>query len=81
MTQPAFPDNSGGPAFPVRGGFSENQGNGMSLRDYFAAKALAGLLAADDIDAPDNVPFDQWFAEQSYMHADAMLKAREGGAS
>jgi hypothetical protein len=42
-----------------------------SLRDYFAAKAMQGLLSSD-VNAPLEV-----FAKQSYKVADAMLKARE----
>lgn len=43
---------------------------GMSLRDYFAAKAMQGLIAADD------TIFHHAAAEQGYLHADAMLAAR-----
>ena len=47
---------------------------GMSLRDYFAAKALNGLLASwGEHDVTD---YDE-FAHDAYMAADAMLKARE----
>ena len=57
-------------------------GLGMSLRDYFAAKALQGMLANSSIevrsDSPD--PHDLSLAKASYTIADAMLKAREGGA-
>lgn len=44
---------------------------GMTLRDYFAAKALAGLLVR-------NFPGQsfQKSAEAAYQHADAMLIAR-----
>lgn len=40
--------NDGGPAFPVTFEHSEatSEKPGMSLRDYFAGQALAGLLAA-----------------------------------
>jgi hypothetical protein len=44
---------------------------GMSLRDYFAAKAMQGLLASDVY-----APMDS-FATRAYAIADAMLKARE----
>ena len=44
---------------------------GMTLRDYFAAKAMQGLLSSD-VNAPLEV-----FAKQSYKVADAMLVARE----
>ena len=45
---------------------------GMSLRDYFAAKALQGMLAEPSLKATP-----QEFAERAYMVADAMLKARD----
>ena len=43
---------------------------GMSLRDYFAARALQGLVVSNKGSA-------NYFAESSYALADAMLKARE----
>tara|TARA_R110002126_G_scaffold24313_3_gene84776 strand:+ start:151 stop:348 length:198 start_codon:yes stop_codon:yes gene_type:complete len=60
------------PAFPNEGfnGWG-NPFQGMTLRDYFAAKALQGLLASD-VNAPM-----QSFAIRAYKMADAMLKARE----
>ena len=45
--------------------------SGMTLRDYFAAKAMQGLLASD-VYAPKDK-----FAENAYAMADAMMKARE----
>lgn len=59
----------GGRAFPLE---SVQDGNqfvvwGMSMRDYFAAKALAGMTP-DSADA---------MAARAYERADAMLKARE----
>jgi len=44
---------------------------GMTLRDYFAAKVMQGLLASE-VTAPM-----QEFAIRAYKMADAMLKARE----
>ena len=44
---------------------------GMDLRDYFAAKAMQGLLASD-VSAPANA-----FAQKAYEMADAMMKARQ----
>jgi len=44
---------------------------GMTLRDYFAAQALAGRLA----DGTDRLR--QSVAEEAYAYADAMLEARE----
>ncbi len=37
--------DDGGPAFPLTGDTYGN--NGMSLRNYFAAQALAGLICLD----------------------------------
>ena len=61
---------TGGPAFPIPGLHADPDFNGMSLRDYFAAKAMQGLLASE-VNAPLNS-----FATRSYDVADAMLKAR-----
>jgi hypothetical protein len=47
--------------------------NGMTLRDYFAAKALQGMLASGNL--PKTMP-DADLAECVYNLADAMLKAR-----
>ena len=53
-------------AFP-----NEFESSGMNLRDYFAAKALQGLLASD-VEASVVE-----FAVKSYEMADAMMKARK----
>lgn len=47
---------------------------GMTLRDYFAAKAMQGLISDQDW-RQDTLPEDTAFA--AYSMADAMLKARE----
>jgi hypothetical protein len=47
---------------------------GMTLRDYFAAKAMQGLLASLP---SDTTLYDSNVAKWSYEMADAMLKARE----
>ncbi|WP_257817981.1 hypothetical protein [Burkholderia glumae] len=60
---------------------------GLSLRDYFAAKALIGLIAEPFIEGSGStvshlakgLPLDKpgdLFARASYLLADAMLKAR-----
>ncbi len=58
-------------AFPK----TSNQRNGMTLRDYFAAKAMQGYCSDPDwrmdMDHLDT-------AVASYSIADAMLKARDG---
>ena len=64
--------NTGGPAFPGLHPSKECQYNdpGMTLRDYFAAKSFQVRLAKHD----------DWtlteLAEQAYLDADAMMKAR-----
>lgn len=45
----------------------------MTLRDYFAANAMQGLLLDDNGDFSDR----KWLAEESYAFADAMLEARK----
>ena len=46
--------------------------NGMTLRDYFAAKAMQGLLTAELVGEYSN----EHVAEIAYRIADAMIKAR-----
>lgn len=70
-------DKDGGPAFAA-GAYEHNSGgylawqDGMSLRDYFAAKAMQGLIAS-----PADPESMEVAAKWSYNLADAMLKARE----
>ena len=59
--------NTGGPAFPWTGCGED----GMTLRDYFAAKAMQAEMA-QGIHASD---FD-WMVARSYKAADAMIAAR-----
>lgn len=70
----------GGTAFPVwelnGSGVAEMTDFGMSLRDYLAAKAMQGLLAAQ-IHGFNDRPANGPFASMAYEMADAMLKARE----
>jgi hypothetical protein len=66
--------NDGGPAFPRDHRYEGH--NGMTLRDYFAAKAMQGF-AADGAFARDNGLTIDELAEDAYDVADAMLKARE----
>ena len=62
----------GGAAFPLMR--SINGSDGMTLRDYFAAQALAGICANQDNRVYGN---SMEFARAAYRLADAMLKARE----
>ena len=69
---------TGGPAFPAPDLGEHDFGQrgaywGMTLRDYFAAKAMQGMLAAEY--AGTYRP--ALWANDSYAMADAMLKARE----
>jgi hypothetical protein len=48
--------------------------NGMTLRDYFAAKAMQGFAAMSDVDGFSSV---EEMAKMSYKWADAMLKVRQ----
>ena len=67
------------PAFPVAYGGGRIEG--MTLRDYFAAKAMQGMFANPD-DSHENydLSYDDYvkeIARCAYKMADAMLKARE----
>jgi hypothetical protein len=61
--------DTGGPAFPHSRLGSD--ADGMTLRDYFAAKAMQSYVAHNK-----SYDFDD-IAAVSYRTADAMLKARE----
>lgn len=75
----ADPIKDGDPAFPnVPDGGGDRWASwdmGMSLRDYFAAKAMRGEVAACQSQRanPEEV------AKFAYDVADAMLRARENG--
>ena len=68
--------NNGGPAFPTTDPNYEAKyaGEGMTLRDYFAAKALQGFIANKDRPTKFD-PNDD--AAYCYQLADAMLAERE----
>lgn len=94
--------DDGGPAFPrpayeiesaTRDTVIWGSGqSGMSLRDWFAGKALAGIMAAEaDADGGGAFritdhkeikfsTFVERFASAAYMLADAMLEARKKGS-
>jgi len=56
---------TGGPAFP-----SSHNGFGMTIRDYFASRAMEGLISNNSTDA-------QEIAQAAYIVADAMLERRK----
>lgn len=85
-------NDNGGQAFPSSRTYTNDMGevtsdseDGMTLRDYFAAKAMTGLLALPD--QPGSEPAvafigtrpeeaAAWYANRAFTIADAMLKAR-----
>ena len=79
--------NTGGPAFPsglidpsTPEDAVQSLHNGMTLRDYFAAKALSGFFAAEPpthSEMKESKTIAEFFAFAAYEYADAMLKARE----
>jgi len=64
--------NDGGPAFPVVFQHDEatSEYHGMSIRDYFAAKAMQSVQ-------PGQIWSCEEIAVTCHRMADAMLKARE----
>lgn len=60
------------PAFPAMHFDLADNEHGMTLRDYFAAKAMQGLLSNRNAEAA----IDE-FAAKSYRMADAMIKERQ----
>lgn len=46
---------------------------GMTLRDYFAAKAMQGIVSKE----ASHVSWVEEYAKNAYKMADAMMKARE----
>jgi len=73
----AFPrphsDNMAAPAYAQ---------DGMTLRDYFAAKAMTAIIESiynpnGDMDEDEKCRETKFICERAYWHADAMLKQRE----
>jgi hypothetical protein len=64
-------------AFPISGSQYRHT-EGMTLRDYFAAKAMHSLRIEDAILHNEDCDFSTIYeiAESAYQQADAMLKAR-----
>lgn len=69
--------NNGGPAFPTENarqtGPSSWHEEGMTLRDYFAAKAMVSIITDPHNEVKEG--YDQ-IALYAYSLADAMLNAR-----
>ena len=66
MNQSAFP-------WMVDDGKTVNGNKGMTLRDYFAAKAMQAIVSRGIV---NEVPLEI-YATNAYKMSDAMLKARE----
>lgn len=73
--------DTGGPAFPVKTAMFDCTQSGMTLRDYFAAKAMQAVLLkwppvlTEDQDAIRRDTEE--IARGAYAMADAMLKERQ----
>lgn len=62
--------NNGGWAFPVNDGPYFNQDSGMTMRDYFASKAMQSIPLSLEKNEQSLI------AQAAYKMADAMLEAR-----
>ena len=72
------------PAFPAMHYDLADNEHGLTMRDYFAAKALSTILGQydftffeNDKDEKEGDTFALIVAKNAYEMADAMLKARE----
>lgn len=73
-------DNTGGRAFPWCGDLNDcpTINLGITLRDYFAAKAMQGMLANPELKDSIFHGVGHGFLEKSAWNmADAMLRARD----
>ncbi len=71
---------AGESVFPVKmdmGDGSRIEGMGMTLRDYFAAKAMQGILSNGAMIDDTSDSSVVWATESAFRMADAMLRARE----
>lgn len=70
--------NNGGPAFPASNQAFLNGTMGMTLRDWFAGQAMAGVIApcANDARKPGET-IEEMFSRKAYAIADAMIAERE----
>ena len=74
-------NENGGPAFPYSGvhkGEKENHiidSHGMTMRDYFAARAMQAWLTQIDPEEMEEM-MERW-ADNAYEFADCMLKSRK----
>ena len=73
--------NTGGPAFPVPPELCQDltieEQRGMTLRDYFAAKAMQGMLANPKLQEQILKAGQSWIEESAWKVADAMLATKD----
>ena len=81
ISEPAFPTEVVGSTEPGRNwhqtGPNSAQFHGLTMRDYFAAKAMHGMLASTYLRDEYDVTLANEFAANAYVFADAMLEARK----
>ena len=66
--------DTGGPAFPTMQYEHGGDEDGISMRDYFAAKAMQGMFSSGNLEIGDT---NKIVSEAAYKVADAMLEARK----
>jgi hypothetical protein len=67
-------------AFPIQSVYIEDEATnsrGMTLRDYFAAKAMEAVIINSDRGSTVVDEIHTWIGNYAYIVADAMMKARE----
>jgi hypothetical protein len=72
--------DTGGPAFPCEFDYSKTSGEGstgISVRDYFAAKAMQSLVSILGSKPYEEWQTVHWLSLSAYSIADAMLKERK----
>lgn len=74
MTTAKDERNDGGAAFPTTRSEVGGDQTGLTMRDYFAAAALTGIIAKADLPLKDGYP--EAMAVDAYWLADAMLNHR-----
>ena len=76
-------ENNGDAAFPSPTGNTAQDG-GLTVRDWFAGQALAGILPACDKNTGGSAFTEteaEWIAEKAYAQADAMMAYRQNPES
>ena len=69
----AFPSN---PDYIDQYGNNKHVEDGMDLRDYFAAKAMQGMLSNPELVDTMGESTEIWIKDNVYKISDAMIEAR-----